>query len=91
MLLSIDNKKIEEELKSAPPSYVVSAAYWEPETAATVEIPPADAQSAINVIPPDVEAARERLMTLRQRAIDSGMRLVAFDGLKAIIDETRGR
>jgi hypothetical protein len=91
MLLSIDNEKIEKQLKEIPQAYIVSIGYWEPEAVRSVEIPRTDAQSAINVLPPDVEKARERLMALRQRAIESGMRPVSFDALETLIDETRGR
>ena len=91
MLLSIDKNKIEEELKKSPRPYVVSVANLEPETKGPVEIPSTEAHSAINVLPPDAEAARERLTALRRRIIERGGETASGEALARIIDEIRGR
>jgi len=90
MLLLINNDKIEEELKKTPRAYTASG-YCEPVATISVEVPTAEAHSAINVLPPDVEAARERLMALRQKVIERGGEVASGDALARIIDETRGR
>lgn len=91
MLLLINAKKIEEELKNTPPGYAVSAAFHEPERQGNIEAPTAEAYSAVNVLPPDVEAARERLMALRRKVIERGGSVASGEALARIIDETRGR
>jgi hypothetical protein len=91
MLLLINAKKIEEELKNTSPGYAVSIAYHEPETQGYTEVPTAEAHSAVNVLPPDVEAARERLMALRRKVVEKGGLVASGEALARIIDETRGR
>ena len=91
MLLSINTKKIEEELKTSSKGYAVSVAFYEPETQKSVDFPTAEAYSAVNILPPDVEAARERLMALRQKIVEREGGLASGEALDQIIDETRGR
>lgn len=91
MLLSINTKKIEEELKNSPQGYAVAVAFYEPETQKYVEIPTAEAYSATNMLPPDFEAARERLMALRRKIIERSGEMASGEALTRIIDETRGR
>jgi hypothetical protein len=91
MLLSINEKKIEEELKNTPLGYAVSAAYYEPPIDRHIELPSSEAYSAVNTLPPDIEAARERMMALRRKIIERGGQVASGEALARIIDETRGR
>jgi hypothetical protein len=91
MLLSISDDKIRQEMEKVDRVYTVSVGYLEPGYDNTIPIPSGTAQSAINVLPPDLEKEREQLMALRQSAIDAGMRPLSFDDLDKLIDEIRGR
>ena len=90
MLLSIDPKKIEDQLAKNPPVYVVT-----PYNLGFVEIhhelPTTDVYSMTPVMPPDLERARERILNLRQHLIDTGSLPLSPDDLEQKIDETRGR
>jgi len=90
MLLWIDEKKVEEELKKPRQNYAVSAVNCEPGTIPLLETPTSHAYSAVNLVPPDMEAARERLLALRQKIMERGG-LVSGENLDRLIDETRGR
>jgi hypothetical protein len=90
MLLSIDPKKIEDQLAAFPPAYIVAACNIDPEKILR-DLPTADVYSMTPALPPDSERARERVLNLRQLLIDGGSRPLSPDDLDLKIDEIRGR
>ncbi len=85
MSLSIDQKKINEQLESTKTQYIVTSGNLEPEDI-RYEIPSISVGSTTTVIPPDLMRARERLQALRKN-----LKLIAPFDLDREIDEIRGR
>ncbi len=90
MLLSIDPKKIKEQLAKHPPTYVVTPYNLE-DVIIRRELPTADVNSMTPVVSPDLERARERILKLRKHLIDTGLPPLSPDELEEKIDETKGR
>jgi hypothetical protein len=94
MLLSINQKKIDEQLANYPPLYVVSPCTLEIAAAPApqFEFPEMRVNGTASGISPEVERYRDRVLLLRRQLIDRGERPAASpDELERIIDETRGR
>lgn len=93
MLLSIDPRKIDEQVANSPPPYVVFAYNLEsPIVPPHGEIATTHVISTASGMPPDVERYRDRVLSLRQHIIDRGERPASSpEELEHIIDETRGR
>lgn len=90
MLLSIDPEKVRRELAASLPYTVTSATNFE------TPVPSCEAVSThicstTTAMPADIERARDRLLTLRQRLIEKGNRPLSREALEREIDETRGR
>ncbi len=88
--LSIDPKKVEKLLAEHPPRYIITPFNLEP-VEIHHDLPTADVYTMTPVIPPDLERARERVLSLRQHLIDMGETPLSPDDLEQKIDETRGR
>jgi len=93
MLLSINQRKIEEQLANSPPMYVVSPCNWEGVVVpAQNEIPTTNVTSAVSDMSPELERYRDRVLSLRQRIIERGEHPASStEELERILDETRGR
>ena len=91
MLLSIDREKVNALLAKSEPRYTVTASNIVMSNIQNIIENTVHVVSATLEVPADLEKARERLLALRKRVIDSGKAPVSFDGLQSLIDETRGR
>ena len=91
MLLSINNQKIKAILKKNPPTYTVAPCNLEIPDFPHHDAPSVEIHGTISVIPPDFEKARERVLALRKRIIDSGNHLLSPDEMEHEINEARGR
>jgi len=90
MLLSIDPHKVAQKLEEKPPAYFVTPYNLEMEDF-FLEAPTTNMYSVTPMVPPELERARERVLNLRQRLADAGVRPFGTDELEAKIDEIRGR
>jgi hypothetical protein len=90
MTLLINPNKVKRQLKIGKPLYLVSS-YSVPTRNIPCAPPTADVHGTVAAISPDVERARERMLTLRQNIIDGGRAPLSPDALEQEIDETRGR
>ena len=91
MLLAIDQNKLDEQLAITIPAYTVTPCNLIVETAVPVEHLTTNVYSTVAGLPADVERSRARLLALRQRIIESGVKPLSADDLDRYIDETRGR
>jgi hypothetical protein len=93
MLLSIDQRKIDEQLANYPLRYVVSPCSLEPAPVPPqTEVPAMRVTGTVSGTPPEVERYRDRVLSLRQQIIDRGERPASSpEELERMIDETRGR
>jgi hypothetical protein len=83
-LLIIDQTKVEQELARATPFYTTSCSL-------EIPIPTARVWNTVMFTPPEVQEARQRLMEIRRRFIESGGRLLSTEELESTINEVRGR
>ena len=90
MLLLIDTNKIAEQLKHVQTSYVVTPCDIEIQSV-NYAIPTVEVNGMAITMPPELERARARLMSLRQSLIARGIEPLSADDLDRKIDETRGR
>jgi hypothetical protein len=91
LLLMIDENKVREKLAAATPAYVATACNLEmplPKYYPELEI---KVSGAAMTLPPDAERARNRLIELRQRLIESGSKELSGEELQRTFDETCGR
>jgi hypothetical protein len=94
MLLSIDQKKIDELLVNNPPLYTVTPSTLETVdvSALNYEIPSGSVYSTVTEMSPEAERYRDRVLSLRQHIIDRGEHPASStEELERIIDEMRGR
>ena len=91
MLLSIDRAKVEERLRAATPTYVVTPCNLEPLSVGEAQSPATGIVSTVVAMPPDLERARARLLALRERVIAAGHLPLSSAQLDAELDEARGR
>jgi hypothetical protein len=91
MLLSIDQKKIDRELKNSTVSYVVSPYNLETPTL-TIPAPSIQVSSTGDFLSPELERFRDRVMSIRTSLVERGeIPATSSEGLEQIIDEVRGR
>jgi hypothetical protein len=91
MLLSIDATKVADQLRMARPTYVVTTCNVEAIAMSAPQPSGISIFSTVVAMPPDLERARARLLTLRQRLIASGESPLSALDLDRQLDETRGR
>jgi hypothetical protein len=93
MLLSINQRKIDEQLAISSAMYVISPCNLEIATPPPEpEIPAMRITSTMSGTPPEVERYRDRVLSLRQQIVDRGERPASSpEELERIIDEARGR
>jgi hypothetical protein len=91
MVLSIDQKKIDEQLAATPKTYLVTPLNLEMMPIAVPGDIAIGVYSTVSVLPADAERSRARLLALRQRLIQRGVQPLAADDLDRYIDDTRGR
>jgi hypothetical protein len=89
MLLSIDPEKIKEQL-TMPVAYTVPSGNLETQP---VHYEPVSVRvySTTTELPVDMQRARDRLLLLRQRLIENGVKPLSGEELERSINETRGR
>jgi hypothetical protein len=91
MLLSIDQKKIDEQLANAQLGYTVSSVSWSAPESDTVKMPELNVGTTIFTMPPALEESRNRLLMLRDKIVIKGKPPMTPEELEHLVDETRGR
>jgi len=93
MLLSIDPEKVKQKLAEPPVVFTLAPSNFEP-AAPRPEAPSPDSvrtESTVSGLPESAQRARQRLLSLRQSLIASGVTPLTPDELDQEIDKTRGR
>jgi hypothetical protein len=91
MLLSIDKSKIDKMLAETPKHYVVTSSHMDAPQIAMAEASSACVYGTISNPTPITEKARQRLLTLRQKIVESGTALLGTEALEREVDDIRGR
>jgi hypothetical protein len=92
MLLSINQKKVDDQLAKSVPTYVVSPCNWESQQDPITDMPTANISGTVSGMPPELELFRDRVFSLRQRIIDRGEHPASSpEELEHLIDDLRGR
>jgi hypothetical protein len=90
MLLQIDEEKIRTKLEERPTAYVASPHNVETQKP-DYAVPSTVVTSSTFGLPPNLEAARDRLIALRERILREGGRTFSWDDVEAEVRGARGR
>jgi hypothetical protein len=90
MLLAIDEQKLKATLEEQPASYIASPQSLETQKPDYM-VPSTAVTSSTFTLPPDLEAAHERLMALRERILSQGRKTLSWDDVETEVRGARGR
>jgi len=88
MLWSINSDKIKQALNSDSLKCILTCEHLEPRVPGPESV---EVYGTISALPASSERARDRLLSLRQNLIDSGVKPLSVEELQREINDTRGR